>query len=106
MMMIINHGNKSIALQAMRARLVAKTGSAAKTVPAMPQSQLEQTAQAGKEMNNMNETIKDGYEAQHIAQEAIFAEEGHKYCEVCGAELEEGDAFLCIRCDLSRRIDD
>ena len=48
-----------------------------------------------QEKNNMNTTTEDGHEAQYEAYEDIFAEEGHRYCEVCGAELEEGDAFLC-----------
>ena len=54
LMMIINHGIKSIALQAMRTYVAAATGSAAEAMSAMPQSELEQSAkEQNQEVNNM-----------------------------------------------------
>jgi len=45
--------------------------------------------------------MKDGHEAQYAAQKAIFAEEGKRYCEHCGAELKENENYLCKNCDLA-----
>jgi len=43
----------------------------------------------------------DGYEAQAAQQEVIIAEEGKRYCERCGAELQADEEYLCKNCDLA-----
>ena len=50
---------------------------------------------------NKRITEQDGHEAQAAQQEAIFADEGKRYCERCGAELREGEEYLCKNCDLA-----
>jgi|GEM_PF-3672366 len=49
----------------------------------------------------MNTQEQDGHEAQCAAQEAIFAEEGKRYCQKCGAELQADEEYLCKNCDLA-----
>jgi len=49
----------------------------------------------------MNTQEQDGHEAQCAAQEAMFAEEGKRYCQKCGAELRADEEYLCKNCDLA-----